>query len=287
MILQISSNFPTQADHIHWSIPVEIEIILNCECKDDKCNLSQSVSDDSVLKIYIYNLILCKMYCKDWDEGIWSGCHTIKHNTMQYNTMHFRRGAYTFYIYCMYTSQIVYNVPAHSNTIHNHVWIGWVWWLFRDASPLRCSMYGFFLFKSISMKLHPAYFSSSFSSQIWRLHHLRPHTGISSHVRIQWAHQLSVIQGLCAGVCVCAHMCARHSGVDIDVLSASGRAVEWSSNSNRKQCCLFPHRPEYNIMLHFFPPVKQRPECYSELQRLLERVQRIETLKNIEPAFNG
>lgn len=49
-------------------------------------------------------------------------------------------------------------------------------------------------------------------------------------------------------VCVCAHMCARHSGFDIDVLSAPGRAVEWSSNSNRKQCCLFPRRPEYNII---------------------------------------
>lgn len=83
---------------------------------------------------------------------------------------------------------------------------------------------------------------------------------------------------LCAGVCVYAHMCARHSGFDIDVLSASGRAVEWSGNSNRKQCCLFPLRPEYNIMLHFFSSVKQRPECYSELQRLLERVQRSETV---------
>lgn len=183
----------------------------------------------------------------------------------------------------------IYNIPAASDTIHQNCLNRMRVMLIQRCFPIEMQYVWvfFFLFKSISMKLHPAYFSASFTAQIWRRHHLRPHTGISSHVRIQQAHQLSVIQCLCAGVCVCVHMCARRSGFDIDVLSASGRAVEWSGNSNHKQRCLFPHRPEYNIMSHFFPSLKQRPECYSELQRLLGRVQRSETSEKHRASING
>lgn len=59
---------------------------------------------------------------------------------------------------------------------------------------------------------------------------------------------------VCLCVRSCAHVCETQR-LDIDVLSASGRTVEWSGNSNRKLCCLFPHRPEYNMVLHFFPSV--------------------------------